>query len=96
LTASTVLGSGLDFASEADDNPITVTSPFQAADCAALPFAPKLSMKLIGGTNRGAHPELRAHLSMHGVGEAGVAFAQVALPRSEFLKTVGTRSNSPR
>ena len=34
-TASTVLGSGLDFVSAADDNPFTVTSPFQAADCAA-------------------------------------------------------------
>ena len=40
-TASTVLGAGLDFVSEADDNPITVTSPFQVADCAALPFKPQ-------------------------------------------------------
>jgi hypothetical protein len=85
-TASTVLGSGRDFASEADDNPITVTSPFQAADCAALPFKPRLSLRLIGKTNRGAHPRLRAHLSMHGIGEAGIAFAQVALPHSEFIE----------
>ena len=42
-TASTVLGSGLDFVSDADDNPVTVTSPFQAADCASLPFKPKLN-----------------------------------------------------
>ncbi len=51
-TASTVLGSGLDFGSEADDRPITVSTPYQAADCAALPFKPKLGLKLIGGTKR--------------------------------------------
>jgi hypothetical protein len=84
-TASTVLGSGLNFASEADDQPLTVTSPFQAADCAALPFAPKLSLKLLGGTRRAAHPKLKATLRMNGIGEAAVARAQVTLPKSEFL-----------
>jgi hypothetical protein len=85
-TASTVLGSGLDFASEADDNPIVASTPFQAADCAALPFRPRLSMRLIGGTRRGAHPALRATLRMNGFGEAGIARAQVTLPRSEFIE----------
>ncbi len=85
-TASTLLGSGLNFVSEADDNPITVTSPFQAADCAALPFKPRLGLKLIGGTNRGAHPAFRATLKMNGIGEAGIAKAQVTLPRSEFIE----------
>jgi hypothetical protein len=85
-TASTVLGSGLDFVSDADDNPITVTSPFQAADCAALPFKPQLSMKLIGGTRRGAHPKFTAHLAMNGIGESGIASAQVTLPKSEFIE----------
>jgi hypothetical protein len=95
-TASTVLGSGLNFASEADDNPLTVSTPFQAADCAALPFKPKLSLKLVGGTKRGAHPAFKAHLAMNGIGEAGVAYSQVTLPRSEFIenahfKTICTR-----
>jgi len=85
-TASTVLGAGFDFSSDADDNPITVTSPFQAADCAALPFKPKLTMKLVGGTRRGAHPAFKAHLQMNGIGEAGIAYAQVTLPRSEFIE----------
>jgi hypothetical protein len=84
-TASTVLGAGLDFASEADDRPITVTSPFQAADCAALPFKPKLSLKLLGGTKRGQFPRLKAFLRMNGIGEAGIARAQVTLPKSEFI-----------
>jgi hypothetical protein len=85
-TASTLLGSGLDFASLADDNPVTVSTPFQAADCAALPFAPKLSFKLLGGTKRGSHPKLKAHLKMNGIGEAAVARAQVTLPRTEFIE----------
>ena len=95
-TASTVLGSGLDFASAADDNPITVATPYQAADCAALPFGPKLGLRLIGGTKRGSHPAFRARLRMHGIGEAAIERAQVTLPHSEFLenahiKTICTR-----
>jgi hypothetical protein len=85
-TASTLLGSGLDFGSEADDRPVTVSTPFQAADCAALPFKPRLSLKLKGGTKRGAHPALKATLNMNGIGEAGIAKAQVILPKSEFIE----------
>jgi len=84
-TASTLLGAGLDFASEADDRPVTISTPFQAADCAALPFKPKLSLKLKGGTKRGAYPALTANLKMNGVGEAGVRRAEVVLPSSEFI-----------
>jgi hypothetical protein len=95
-TASTALGSGLDFASPVDDNPITVTSPFQAADCAALSFDPKLRLQLLGGTKRGAHPRFQATLHMRGFGEAAIKRAQVTLPHSEFLenahiKTICTR-----
>jgi hypothetical protein len=95
-TASTVVGSGLDFGSDADDNPITVTSPFQAADCAALSFDPKLRLQLLGGTKRGSHPAFKATLHMRGFGEAAIKRAQVTLPHSEFLenahiKTICTR-----
>jgi hypothetical protein len=85
-TASTLLGSGLDFSSEADDRPVTVSTPFQAADCAALPFKPRLSLKLKGGTKRGSHPALTATLNMNGIGEAGIARTQVVLPKSEFIE----------
>jgi hypothetical protein len=84
-TASTVLGSGLDFGSEADDRPVTVSTPYQAADCAALPFKPRLGLKLRGGTRRGSYPALRATLNMNGIGEAGIARAEVILPKSEFI-----------
>ena len=84
-TASTVLGSGLDFGSTADDQPVTVTSPFQAADCAALGFRPKLSLRLRGGTKRGQTPALEAVLKAR-PGDANISTAQVTLPHSEFLE----------
>jgi hypothetical protein len=91
-TASTLLGAGLDFESEADDNPFTATSPFQVAACSALPFAPKLSLALKGKTNRGAHPAFHAHLAMNGVGESGIAVSQVTLPRSEYIENAHFRT----
>ena len=95
-TASTLLGSGLNFSSEADDNPVTVSTRFQAADCASLPFKPQLSIKLHGGTHRGSFPRFTAHLAMNGIGEAGIQSAQVTLPKSEFIaqahfRTICTR-----
>ena len=40
---ATVIGSGQSFTSSADDVPVTVTNPFQAADCSSLKFAPKIT-----------------------------------------------------
>ena len=95
-TASTVLGSGLNFATEADDQPVTVTSPFQAADCASLGFAPKLALSVKGGSKRGGHPRFKAVLTYPKGSYANIAAAQVTLPHSEFLdqshiKTICTR-----
>ncbi len=98
-TASTLLGSGLDFGSTHDDRPVTVSTPFQAADCAALEFKPKLDLRLKGGTKRGDHPAFKAVLKMNGGpegGEANIARARVTLPKSAFLenahiKTICTR-----
>ncbi|MGN6258288.1 MAG: hypothetical protein ACTHN3_11150 [Solirubrobacterales bacterium] len=94
-TASTVVGSGRDFGSAADNEPVTVTSPFQAADCASLGFKPRLSLKLRGKTNRGGNPALRAVLRPR-PGDANASKISVALPHSEFLdqghiRTVCTR-----
>jgi hypothetical protein len=95
-TASTILGSGLNFASEADDQPVTVTSPFQAADCANLGFGPKLGLSLKGGTKRGATPAFKAVLTYPKGSYANIAKSVVTLPHSEFLeqshiKTICTR-----
>jgi hypothetical protein len=87
-TAATILGSGLNFASSSDDVPVTVSSPFQAADCASLGFAPKLALNLVGKkTHRGALPAFKAVLTYPKYGAyANVAKAQVTLPGSEFLE----------
>jgi len=90
-TASTVLGSGLDFASAADNVPVTVTSPFQAADCSSLPFKPKLSLQLLGGTKRGDTPRLKAVLKAR-PGDANIGKAQVTLPHSAFLEQAHIRT----
>jgi len=94
-TASTVLGSGVDFASPADDRPVTVSTPYQAASCSALGFKPKLSLRLKGGTKRTGHPSLRAVFTTR-KGDANVARAAVTLPKTELLdqahiRTVCTR-----
>jgi hypothetical protein len=91
-TASTLLGSGLDFGSAIDDRPVTVSTPFQAADCAALPFRPRLKLTLKGGTKRGQNPAFTARLNMNGFGEAGIGRAQVTLPHSEFLDQAHIRT----
>ena len=72
-----------------------LSSPFQVGGCPQLPFKPKLSLKLKGGTKRAGHPKLIATLKAK-PGEANVASAQVKLPPSAFLdqahiRTVCTR-----
>jgi hypothetical protein len=83
-----VLGAGLDFVSPLDDNPVTVSSPFQAADCASLGFKPKLALSLTGGkTHRGGLPAFKAVLTYPKKGAyANIAKAQVTLPPSEILE----------
>jgi hypothetical protein len=53
-------------------------------DCGALGFKPRLSLKLRGGTSRGAHPQLRAVLRSR-EGDANLAGTVVRLPHSAFL-----------
>jgi hypothetical protein len=62
----------------------SLSERFQLGECTGLPFKPKLGIRLIGGTKRGAHPALKATLTMP-EGGANIAKAAVALPRSEFL-----------
>jgi hypothetical protein len=64
---------------------VSVSSPFQAADCASLGFKPKLALSLSGGTKRTANPRLKAVLTAR-KGDANIGAAVVALPHSEFLE----------
>ena len=73
-----------------------LSSPFQVANCATLPFKPTLAISLKGKTNRAGNPALKATLTMN-PGEANIARAQVNLPHSEFLDNahIGTVCTKP-
>ena len=59
---------------------------FQVGGCDKLNFAPKLTAKVTGGTQRGDHPAFTAELNYPpGGGYANIRDVQVALPHSEFL-----------
>ncbi len=88
---ATVLGSGLDFESFADDQSVDVSVPFQAADCASLGFKPNLSLQLLGSTKRTGTPRLKAVLNAR-KGDANIGRAQVTLPRSAFLEQAHIRT----
>ncbi len=71
------------------------SSPFEAINCAKLDFKPKLAIRLVGATHRGAHPKLTAKVRMP-AGGANIGATSVNLPRSEFIenshfKTICTR-----
>jgi hypothetical protein len=69
-----------------------LSSYFQATNCGALGFKPKLTLRLQGGgTKRSGHPSLRAVLQMP-QGGANIARVSAALPHSEFLDqgSIGT------
>ncbi len=90
-----MLGTGADFANPADDVAADLSERFQVANCAALPFKPKLSFNLKGGTKRGQFPAFQATLLAR-PGDANLAKTTVVLPRSEFIeqghiRTVCTR-----
>ncbi len=82
--SSNLNGAGLRLADIGDDTLATATVPFQAFNCGALGFRPRLSMRLLGATKRGAHPSLRAVVRPR-PGDANIARAAVTLPPSLFL-----------
>lgn len=72
-----------------------ISERFQVGGCKALPFEPKLSVRLKGKTNRGGHPSLKSVFTAK-PGEANTAAISFALPRSEFIdqahfRTICTR-----
>lgn len=86
-----ITGVGGDLLSTADDSLFNATDYFQVGDCGRLPFKPKLFFRLKGGTHRGDHPAFSARLIAR-AGDANIASAITALPRSEFLENahIGT------
>jgi hypothetical protein len=92
---STLTGSGADVGQPGLRSTATAPAPYQAFGCGSLPFAPRLKLRLRGGTRRGQFPSLRAEVRPR-PGDANIGAAKVALPASEFLeqrhiKTICTR-----
>jgi hypothetical protein len=72
-------------------------SPYQVANCANLPFAPKLSLHMSGGVRRRGHPAIHAVLTA-APGEANLRKVSVTLPKGALLDnahidTICTRPN---
>jgi len=80
----TLYGSYADVMNPADDVPVSLSARYQAADCASLGFAPKLTLSLKGGTKRSGHPALRSVLTPR-AGDANIGRAVVTLPPSELI-----------
>jgi hypothetical protein len=62
----------------------TKSAHFQVANCADLPYGPKLKLNLTGGLNRRGHPAIRATFTAQ-PGEANTHKVTVALPKGELL-----------
>jgi hypothetical protein len=82
--AATIRGGGADPSNPAAFTSVSATSPFQVANCDALGFKPKLSIRAFGGTKRTKNPKLRATLTAR-PGDANIGRAAVTLPPSMIL-----------
>lgn len=68
---------------------------FQAADCAALAFHPRLSLRLSGGIGRNGHPAIEIVLKPRGP-EANLERASLALPAGELVDARRIPPQCPR
>ena len=81
---NTITGAGADFTNPNDAFPVTVTTPFQAADCSSLAFKPTFKVSTSGKTSRAGGASLTAKLTLPvgSVGtQANVARVKVDLPK---------------
>lgn len=81
---STLTGAGALLGDPGDDTRADVPNHFQASNCSALGFAPKLKISLRGGTKRGRYPALHA-VYRPPAGGANLERVAVTLPPSIFL-----------
>jgi hypothetical protein len=66
--AETIDGAGADPANPADQQPVTATAPFEAADCANLKFEPKFEVSTAAKTSKADGASLAVRLSLPNVG----------------------------
>ena len=81
--SNVVTGAGADFTNPADQVPVSVLSPFQAADCSSLQFKPAFKVTTSGKTSRSGGASLTAKLafSAGALGtQANISRVKVELP----------------
>lgn len=81
---STVTGSGANFGLPGDQATSTSSVHFQLLNCGTLGYAPKLGLKMRGGTKINAFPSLQAVVQGR-PGDANLKSFVVTMPHSEFL-----------
>ena len=82
--AATVIGSGASFTNPAGGVPVTVTDPFEAADCATLAFNPKFQVSTSSKHSKLDGASLTARLSYPNAPQgtqANIETVKVELPR---------------
>jgi hypothetical protein len=81
---NTIDGAGADFTNPADQVPVSVSSPFQAADCSTLQFKPTFKVTTSGKTSRSNGASLTAKLTYPKApfgSQANIARVKVDLPK---------------
>ncbi len=81
--AATVIGGGAEPTNPADNNPVTVMDPFQAADCANLAFKPSFHVSIPGRTSKALGEGLTVKLTFPKTppgSQANVRYVKVQLP----------------
>jgi hypothetical protein len=81
---ATVIGSGQGFTSPADDVPVSLSDPFQAADCANLSFKPNFRVATSGKTSKANGASLAVKLSFPNAPQgtqANIRSVKVELPK---------------
>ncbi len=79
-----------------DGATVSPSNFFQADNCKALGFKPRLSLALKGGTKRSSNPALTATVTYPKGSSANIAFTSVTLPHSAFLDNAHIRNPCTR
>jgi hypothetical protein len=82
--SATVIGSGAHFDDPAGEDPVTVSDPFQAADCSSLGFKPAFTVSTSGKTSKLDGASLTAKLTYPHAPQgtqANIAKVKVELPK---------------
>ncbi len=80
----TIDGAGANFTNPADQVPVAVDTPFQAADCSSLAFKPAFTVSTSGKTSRADGASLTAKLTVPGAlgTQTNISRVKVELPKA--------------